>query len=315
LNNNKAFSRRAFITGLTATAALGWVYDSDAMSARVIRGVVHDAETPMKHAATPDISGWTDKTIDFCWIGHATVLVNFHGLKILTDPVLFERVGASTIFGTIGRKRVVAPALTLRQLPPIDLVLLSHAHMDHFDFPTLEQLSRKAPIITAGQTSDLARAAGFRQISELRWGQKKLARLKAGDLEVEAIHVKHWGARWKIDSYRGYNGYLLTRGGKTILFGGDTALCDTFKGLSGRKVEAAIMPIGSYGRGTGNHCTPEESVKMTDACRSPYMIPIHHATFPIGKEPLAEPLQRLEEAISPDRIAIREIGGTWTLPV
>lgn len=283
------------------------------MSARVVRGVVDDAKRPVTKPRIPDISKWGDSTIDMCWIGHATVLINFYGLKVVTDPVLFEHVGASTPFGTIGRKRLVAPAIPAGQFPQIDLVLQSHAHMDHFDFASLKRFSKSAPIVTAKETTDLAKEAGFKQITELRWGEKRTIRTNSGDIGLEAFQVNHWGARWKVDSYRGYNGYLLTRGGKTILFGGDTAMCDSFSTLSGRKIEAAIMPIGCYGRG-GSHCTPEQSVAMTDACGSPYIIPIHHSTFPIGKEPLDEPMKRLRGTISADRIAITEIGGTWTLP-
>jgi L-ascorbate metabolism protein UlaG (beta-lactamase superfamily) len=231
----------------------------------------------------------------------------------LTDPVLFDRVGAATPFGTIGRKRVVAPAIVAKALPKIDLILLSHAHMDHLDIPSLEALPRDIPVVTAGATSDLPREAGLKKVTELRWNQKTVVNTSNGDVSLEAFEVNHWGARWKTDSYRGYNGYLLTRGGKTLLFGGDTALCDSFANLSDRKIEAAIMPIGSYGRGTGNHCTPEQAVKMTDACKSPFIIPIHHSTFPIGKEPLSEPIERLHKAISPDRIALKNIGETWSL--
>jgi L-ascorbate metabolism protein UlaG (beta-lactamase superfamily) len=302
------------MSGLAATAAVSWLYDSDALSARVVRGVFQDAERDLVRPPTPDLSHWSDKSVDFCWIGHATVLINFYGLKVLTDPVLFDRVGASTPFGTVGRKRLVAPAIPVKGLPKLDLVLLSHAHMDHIDIPSLEALPHATQLLTAGKTTDLAREAGFRNINELRWGEKTTLTTGAGDISLEAFEVNHWGARWKTDSYRGYNGYLLSRGGKTLLFGGDTALCETFKSLGNRKIEAAIMPVGSYGRGSGHHCTPEEAVKMTDACKSPFIIPIHHSTFPLGKEPLEEPIQRLEEAISADRIALKKVGQTWSLP-
>jgi L-ascorbate metabolism protein UlaG (beta-lactamase superfamily) len=302
------------MTGLAATAAVSWLHDSDAFTARVVRGTFEDAERKVGAPAAPDLSKWSDRTVDLCWIGHATVLINFYGLKVLTDPVLFDRVGAATPFGTLGRKRLIAPAIPVKKLPKIDLVLLSHAHMDHIDMPTLEALPPESQVVTAGSTADLAHAAGFRKITELRWGQKANIETKAGEIALEAFEVNHWGARWGTDSYRGYNGYLLTRGGKTILFGGDTAMCGSFKTLQARKVEAAIMPVGSYGRGNGNHCTPEEAVRMTDACKSPFIVPIHHSTFPIGKEPLREPIQRLEEAIAPERIALKKVGQTWSLP-
>ena len=280
----------------------------------MIRGSIQDAERETVIPHTPDLSNWSDNSIDFCWIGHATVLINFFGLKILSDPVLFDRVGAATIFGTIGRKRLIAPALTSATLPKIDLVLLSHAHMDHFDFPSLATFNKRTRVVTAGRTTDLAREAGFEDISELRWGNGEVVTTPSGKISVEAFEVKHWGARWKTDTYRGYNGYLLSRGGRTILFGGDTAMCDNFKNLHHRKIEAAIMPIGSYGRGNSSHCTPEQAVRMADFCGSSYVIPIHHSTFPIGKEPIAEPLERFEHAICADRIALRSVGETWRLP-
>src|SRR5204863_3920122 len=92
----------------------------------------------------PKPEEWEDNAITASWLGHSTVLLNFYGLTILTDPVLFRRVGANLRIGTIGPKRLVDPALRVRQLPPVDLVLLSHAHMDHLDLPTLKRLPAAA---------------------------------------------------------------------------------------------------------------------------------------------------------------------------
>ena len=133
-------------------------------------------------------------------------------------------------------------------------------------------------------------------------------------MRVEAFEVNHWGARWRSDTYRGYVGYMLKRGGKTIVFGGDTAMTRAFEDLKSEKVDMAIMPIGSYGRDARTHCTPEQAVKMVDGCGANYIVPIHHSTFPIGQEPLREPLTRLEQAISADRIALKSVGDTWRLP-
>jgi L-ascorbate metabolism protein UlaG (beta-lactamase superfamily) len=309
--SDKAFSRRSFMTGLAAAGVLGWVYDSDSIGARVMRGVVDDAEREVVQIAPVDTSNWTDRTLDVCWVGHATVLINFFGLNILTDPVLFDRVGAQIGIGTVGRKRLIAPALNPARLPRIDLVLLSHAHMDHLDVPSLETLPAQVPVIAAPKTSDIITSCGLRKVQELRWAEKANVQTRAGDIEVRAVEVKHWGARWRSDTYRGYVGYLLKRGGRTVLFGGDTALTDAFATLRSEKVEVAIMPIGSYGRDARTHCTPEQAVQMVDACGADFVVPIHHSTFPIGKEPLREPLTRFEEAIAPDRIALRSVGEVW----
>ena len=87
--------------------------------------------------AKPNPNGWSDELVTAAWLGHATVLINFFGTKILTDPALFPRVGIRLPGLTLGPKRLIAPALAVHELPRIDLVLLSHAHFDHFDLRTL----------------------------------------------------------------------------------------------------------------------------------------------------------------------------------
>ena len=302
------------MTGIAAAGALGWLYSSESLGARVIRGACDDAEREVVPLAPLDTSDWSDRTLDVCWVGHATVLINFFGVNILTDPTLFDRVGAQLGFATVGRKRLVSPALDRAHLPRIDLVLLSHAHMDHLDLPSLELLPKDIPVVTAPKTTDLVTGCGFRSVRELRWNEGAPIQTRSGDLEVKAIEVKHWGARWRSDTYRGYVGYLLKRGGKTIIFGGDTALTPAFETLKHERADAAIMPIGSYGHDARTHCTPEQAVRMVDACGANYIVPIHHSTFPIGQEPLREPLTRLEHAISADRIALKSVGDVWSLP-
>ena len=190
------------------------------------------------------------------------MLINFFGLTILTDPVLFRRVGADLGIGTVGPKRLVAPALTLRQLPHIDLVLLSHAHMDHFDLATLRRLPASTKAVTASKTADLFAETRIKKPAELAWGESATVRTRNGDVAVRAFEVAHWGARWRRDTYRGYNGYTLEREGKKIIFGGDTAMCDSFRSLHGRgPYELAIMPIGAYQPWVRAHCTPEQAVR------------------------------------------------------
>jgi L-ascorbate metabolism protein UlaG (beta-lactamase superfamily) len=309
-----AVSRRAFLAGLAATGALGWVYDSDVFSARVIRGAFTDARREIARLSPPDLSGWSENSVDILWVGHATALINLHGIHVLTDPTLFDWVGAQLGIATIGRRRVVSSALDPHNLPRIDLVLLSHAHMDHLDISSLRQLHSAVPVITAPKTSDILAGLGFRNVRELRWNEKTRVETAAGDLQVQGVEVKHWGARWRSDSYRGYMGFLLERGGKRVLFGGDTAYTDAFQTLKrSAEIDLAIMPIGSYGSGSGHHCTPEEAVRMVNESGSRYIAPIHHSTFPIGREPAKEPLERLQEAVSSDRIALQSPGAMWRL--
>lgn len=260
----------------------------------------------------PDPSTWSPYALTAAWIGHATVLINFYGVTILTDPVLFSRVGADIGIATVGRKRLVAPALKFEELPPIDLVLLSHAHMDHFDLPTLKRFSGATAVITAAATSDLLFETRFHEKTELGWGEETLVSTRNGEVRIEAFQVDHWGARWKNDTYRGYNGYIVERAGKKLIFGGDTASCGLFAAIRSKgPFELALMPIGSYRPGRSSHCTPEEAVEMFQDCGAKVLLPIHHQTFALGPEPCREPIQRLERALDAKQIALREIGETF----
>ncbi len=197
--------------------------------------------------ARPSPNEWSDDRLTAAWLGHSTVLLNFFGITILTDPALFARIGIRLPFLTIGPKRLTKPALTMRELPPIDLVLLSHAHFDHLDWRTLRQFDVRTQVITAPRTRDLLRGTKLRDIAELHWEESREIRARAGSLLVRAFRVNHWGARLQTDNYRGYNGYVLERHGRRVIFSGDAALTNTFARLNdGRPYDLAIIGIGAY---------------------------------------------------------------------
>ena len=164
--------------------------------------------------AKPDPASWSDDRVTVAWIGHATVLINFFGVKIITDPVLFSRIGIRIppLF-TIGPKRLTAPALPVHELSPIDIVLLSHAHFDHIDRRTLRHFDSTVQVVTAPRTRDLLRGTHLRQITELKWRERKTVETAAGKIDIVACQVNHWGARVRRDTYRGYNAYLIERNG------------------------------------------------------------------------------------------------------
>jgi L-ascorbate metabolism protein UlaG (beta-lactamase superfamily) len=267
--------------------------------------------------ARPNPAEWSDNRITAAWLGHATVLINFFGIKILTDPVLFPRIGIRLPGLTVGPKRLTAPALTVRDLPEIDIVLLSHAHFDHFDMRTLHQFGRSTTVITAHRTSDLLRWTRFRDVSELRWKEIKSVTTFAGKIDIVAFRVKHWGARTQRDTYRGYNGYVLERNNRRIIFGGDTALSDSFAYVrASGPIDLAIMPIGAYNPWIHSHCTPEQAVQMANEAGAHFIMPVHHQTFRLSSEDFREPIERFQAALreTPNRIALREIGETFVLP-
>jgi L-ascorbate metabolism protein UlaG (beta-lactamase superfamily) len=270
--------------------------------------------------AKPDPLTWNDDQVTAAWIGHATVLINFSGINILTDPVLFARIGIRLPGFTIGPKRLIAPALEFHELPKIDVVLLSHAHFDHFDLRTLHRFDETTCVVTAPNTADLLRWTRLRDVTELRWGEEKSLNTPAGAVTISAFQVKHWGARKQRDTYRGYNGYVMesrSRGRRRILFGGDTAMTNAFAELSQHgPVDLAIMSIGAYNPWIQSHCTPEQAIEMANAADARFVMPVHHQTFRLSFEPFREPIERFQTALSntPERIALREIGETFVLP-
>lgn len=264
----------------------------------------------------PKPEAWSDNDVTLAWLGHATVLINFYGIRILTDPVLFDRVGIHTWLGTLGPRRLTPSALTSAQLPDIDLVLVSHAHFDHLDTRSLAAVRGRPAAVMAPRTSDLLPRRRYSAVHEIGWGGTVRVDTARGDIEVRAIEVQHWGARVTRDTYRGYNGYIISREGRSILFGGDTAKTSLFG--SYRRFgpfETAIMPIGAYDPWIRAHCTPEQAIEMADAAGARLFVPIHHKTFTLSREPVNEPIERAEAQLSSEagRLAVRNIGDTVRL--
>src|SRR6266536_3746467 len=144
-----------------------WIGFSNQFGPRFIRGLVAETTRGVDEPAfVPRPETWNDNSITAAWLGHSTVLLNIFGLNVVTDPVLFSRIGADLRLATVGPKRLVSSALAPHELPPVDLVLLSHAHMDHLDFPSLRRLPASARIVTARATSDLLRKTHFHAVTE-----------------------------------------------------------------------------------------------------------------------------------------------------
>jgi L-ascorbate metabolism protein UlaG (beta-lactamase superfamily) len=260
----------------------------------------------------PDPSKWSDDRLTVAWLGHATVLVNFYGTWLLTDPALGRRVGVQLGRAmTLGPRRRVEPALSVRELPPLDAVLISHAHMDHCDLATLRRLPRQTHAVVQRGNLDLVRR--FRRANELAWGEST----EIAGARVESIEVNHWGARKLTDRERGYGGFLIEKQGRALVFGGDTAYTRAFTRLRRRDAEIvlAILPIGAYDPYVNAHANPEQAWAMSREMNARYVLPMHHSTFKLSREPVDEPIKRLLDAAGAERwrIALTEIGETWQL--
>lgn len=271
-------------------------------------------QTPAASASLrPQPEQWQPKGLHAAWLGHATTLIQIDGFTILTDPVFSPRCGIDLILGTLGPKRLVSPALTIGQLPKIDLILLSHAHFDHWDLPSLKALSNtNIPIICATQTQDLLNPSLWKSIKELGWRETT----QVGPANIRAIEVKHWGARVRNDTYRGYNGYLIEAGNYKVLFSGDTAYTTHFQELrTAKPIDLAIMPIGAYNPWIANHCTPEQAIQMADWANAERIMPVHHQTFTLSSEPVHEPIERLFNKLGNNnqRAVAHQIGSQWSV--
>jgi L-ascorbate metabolism protein UlaG (beta-lactamase superfamily) len=258
----------------------------------------------------PDLSRWTSHKLAAIWIGHATMLLRIGGQTVLTDPVMSNRVGLGLAVMTAGPRRRFAPAIDLHALPPIDLLLMSHAHFDHLDRPTLSRLPKRIPVITSMHTADLFRDLGYRSVRELDWGESA----DAGTLRVKSLPVVHWGARTFLDDHRGYCAYTiesLAGDGRRILFGADSAYQELWKPEP--KVDLAIVGIGGYNPYIRGHANPEQAWEMASFVQPDAVIPMHHSTFKLSYEPWEEPMQRFLAAAGEEvnKVVVRQIGGQW----
>ena len=286
----------------------------------MLRQMIFDGRgKPLPPANRPVPAQWRDDAITGSVLGHSTVLLNFLGVQVLTDPVFSRRVGLGVPPFVLGPKRYHAPALGPRDVPAPDVIVLSHAHFDHFDVWSLRKFDRRTPVFTARSTGDLLRCHGFRHIHELDWGQAVTIPTRRGPITITAFEVAHWGARMMRDDHRGYNGYLLTRGGHTVGFAGDTAYTPVFARLyePARPIDLMLMPIGAYDPWIRAHCNPEQAAEMARQAGARTFVPIHHETFKLSAEAMEEPAARVRAAFAtePHRLLAVNVGETFRVPL
>ena len=313
--------RKKFLKYLGVSAAGSLILPQN-----LVKGITNSENDSnmIKPSARPDVDSWKESEINIAWIGHATVLINFFGKIILTDPVFFEAVGIYIEGYILGPRRASLPALMLDEVPKPDIVLLSHAHMDHMDYKTLKALTEKYPneldCIIAYNTKDVIDELQWKSLQEIDWNETT----NLNGVNFKGIEVKHFGWRYpgEKDRSKGYfydgrsfNGFIMERYGKKILFGGDTTFTDKFKQHKNENIDVAIMPIGSYKPWRKNHCTPEEALVMAEYyLGAKYFIPIHTKTFD-RRDMIYEPLNWLANSSKyyKMKVGIWDIGETFTL--
>jgi len=274
----------------------------------------------VRHSAVTPLSGEThhprfavNGELAVTFIGHASFFVQIGGRSVLIDPNF-----ARWLFVL---KRLRRPGLRVRDLPPIDLVLVSHAHFDHLHRPSLRAIVHQtlrergtAPaIIVPSHVSDLVSDLGFSEIIELDWWNNS----RQGNLAITHVPSRHWGARILKDSHRGYGGFVLKAGKHSVYHAGDTAYFAGFREI-GRRLspELALLPIGAYNPPAFRnvHTNPADATRAFIDLNARWMVPMHYGTFRLSHEPMDEPLRLLEKearaAGISDRVVVMEEGVT-----
>ncbi|MFT6878706.1 MAG: N-acyl-phosphatidylethanolamine-hydrolyzing phospholipase D [Granulosicoccus sp.] len=230
------------------------------------------------------------------WIGHSTFLLQFDGLNILTDPIFSERASPVSFAGP---KRTTPPAMTVEQLPPIDVVLISHNHYDHLDKPSVKALQAKQSDTPPRYYVPLGQKAwfdklGITKVTELDWWTSA----KVGDATVHAVPVQHWSSRSPFDRNKAlWAGFVIDSPSLRTLFVGDSGYSDDFKAIAQRlgKVDLALVPIGAYDPRwfmKSSHMNPEEALLVVQDVGAKRAIGMHWGTFALTDEPMAEPGER-----------------------
>jgi L-ascorbate metabolism protein UlaG (beta-lactamase superfamily) len=247
------------------------------------------------------------------FIGHSSFLLQMGGRNLLIDPVFARRL--------ILLRRLRHPGVAIESLPPIDLVLLSHAHMDHLNRPSLRRIVRhthrltgRAPIaVVPWGVEDLVSTLGFRSVIALEWWHHQ----HIEGLDITLTPAKHWGARTFHDTHRGYGGYVVRHGERSIYHSGDTAYFRGFEEIRRRLApEIALLPIGAYNPDSFRsvHTSPEDALQAFVDLGAGTMIPMHYGTFRLSQEPVGEPVPRLLAAARhagiEDRIRVLSEGET-----
>lgn len=229
--------------------------------------------------------------ITVSWIGHATLLVGIRGHWFLTDPMFSEKLAG------VSPRRVEA-AMTPSELPPLDAILMSHAHFDHLDLPSLRRLADVPLLVPPGMPTFLPADLPQHPVVALDTWQT----WTHGDVQITAVPASHGDGRYLVDRWhtRSHTGWILQVGDRTVYFAGDTGyVAAQARALGERyRIDVALVPVGPAGRAgwierwrADVHATPDAALDLFHACGAQWMVPIHFGTFfaPADRErPLVE---------------------------
>ncbi|MBI1737031.1 MAG: MBL fold metallo-hydrolase [Candidatus Rokubacteria bacterium] len=305
-NTNPAYARPPFWTRITFFTSRMWAATFAPRTVTLPR-VETDARRLRENT--------TDATVT--WVGHATLLVQLDGVNVLTDPQWSERASPVSFAGP---RRVAAPGMRMEDLPPIDIIVISHDHYDHLDVATVRRLAAThrprfvVPLGLRAWFTDL----GIHDVVELDWWQTHTER----GLALTGVPAQHFSGRsfWTQNRTL-WSGWVIAGRTKRLYFAGDTGYYEPYGKEIGARLgpfDLAAISIGAYAPATImrlTHTTPEEALRLFQDVRGARFVPIHWGTFDLADEPLDEPPGRLEaearrRGLGPERVWVLKHGET-----
>ena len=249
----------------------------------------------------------TKKTLT--WIGHASFLLQIDGVNILTDPHLTKRASPFSIAGPM---RTTPPGLSIKDLPNIDFIVISHNHYDHLDRDTIQQIVRKQKhnqptIFVPLKLKKLLRGFGAKNVQELGWWDSTSFK----NLKIYSVPVQHWSNRLFNTNKTLWCGWVIESPNFKIFFCGDTGYSKDFINI-GKKfgyMDLSLLPIGAYAPRwfmKDHHCNVEEAIQIHKDIQSKKSIAMHWGTFQLTDEPMDEPPKLLKSLSSENNLSSEE---------
>ncbi|MGI5861613.1 MAG: MBL fold metallo-hydrolase [Myxococcales bacterium] len=281
---------------------------------RLLRRLPQDPDPGFKPTVRPnDGSALRAPGASLTWVGHATFVLRLGGRTVVVDPVWSQRLS-----GVV--PRAVPPGVRLEDLPPIDFVLLTHNHRDHFDAPTIGRIGPGPLYVAPLGNAGILRDAGAERVVELDWWQSH----REGDLEITLVPARHWSMflPWNRNDML-WGGFVVKGPEGAVYFAGDTARFGVFEEIGRRlgPIDLAVIPIGAYAPRwfmEPQHVTPEEAGEAFEALGARVLVAAHWGTFKLSDEPMGEPPRRIRDwwertGKEPARLWILDVGETRAL--
>jgi len=257
------------------------------LSLRLVRQIARGLFARSRPADVREVAHPEPGHLAVTFVGHASVMLTTAKARILIDPFLGQFL--------FGLRRTEAPCLSVADAKEVSLVLISHAHRDRLHLPSLGQLPRRAAIVTPPRCVSLVASLGFARVVELAPGQA----FEHSDVKVTAVAARHDGRRGLFDrGWRAAGGYIVEHAGASVYYAGDTAYFSGFEDI-GRRMhpDVALLPIAGYDPPAlrADHLSPMDALQAFHDLGAKLLVPVAYGSFPLGYEPMEEPLSWLAE--------------------